>query len=709
MAYFKPTIPKPPKPGRTAAPPRERRLPGGPAKVRAVHIPRAPRLPRGSGRRSSVPRHFGMGQPVYQAPFVLSEKPDRPDIRGGRSRGRPQFNEDHYNGSWPTAVFDVECYPNFFLILFKVVETGEIKRFQISPSQKLNRAALEETLKSHLLVGFNSYEYDAPMIQLALNDYSAAQLKKASDEIVLGRMRHRDFLDRHQISDPAWNHIDLLEVAPLDGGLKTYAGRLHCKKMQELPISPDAVVTAEQAKLLFEYCCNDLDNSILLFKELTEQLKLRAQLSLEYKQDLRSRSDAQVAEKIIGSEVKKLNGGQQLARASIPSGTSFKYNIPSYISYKLPQLQAMLEKVRAADFVVDENGHCAMPPELDGLVISISGCKYRMGIGGLHSSEESVSYVADGDYVLTDRDVASFYPKIILNDRLYPEHLGENFLTVYQSIVTRRLAAKKAGDKMTAEALKIAVNGSFGKLGNKYSILYAPQLLIQVTVTGQLALLMLIEAIEGAGIPVISANTDGVLSKCATDKYPLLSEVIAKWEAVTGFETEETKYCAVHSKDVNNYIAIKENGKIKGKGLYNNPWGTTYGTEGPAIFKLQKNPQTTIVIEALIALLRDGVPLEDTITQCKDITKFVAVRKVKGGAMYAGNYLGQTVRWYYSYGKGSIDYRTSGNKVPKSEGAKPLMQLPDEFPRDVNYNWYVLEAQGVLQDFGLDQVQGALF
>ena len=47
--------------------------------------------------------------------------------------------------------------------------------------------------------------------------------------------------------------------------------------------------------------------------------------------------------------------------------------------------------------------------------------------------------------------------------------------------------------KTTSDTLKICVNGSFGKLGSKFSFLYAPELLIQTTMTGQLALLMLIE------------------------------------------------------------------------------------------------------------------------------------------------------------------------------------------------------------------------
>src|ERR1017187_7366641 len=141
-----------------------------------------------------------------------------------------------------------------------------------------------------------------------------------------------------------------------------------------------------------------------------------------------------------------------------------------------------------------------------------------MGIGGLHSAESGVAHVAGSNYMLIDRDVTSYYPSIILNLGLYPQHMGEAFLTVYRSLVERRVAAKKAGDKVTAESLKIAVNGSFGKLGSKWSALYAPDLLIRVTITGQLSLLMLIEMIELAGLPVLSGNTDGILVKCHKDR-----------------------------------------------------------------------------------------------------------------------------------------------------------------------------------------------
>ena len=142
-----------------------------------------------------------------------------------------------------------------------------------------------------------------------------------------------------------------------------------------------------------------------------------------------------------------------------------------------------------------------------------------MGIGGLHSTESGRSVHSDHEYVLVDADVASQYPSIILQTGLTPMSLGEPFLEVYGAIKDERLVAKRAKDKVKDKGLKIALNGSYGKLGSPYSVLYAPHLMIATTLTGQLSLLMLIERAESAGIPVVSGNTDGVVFRCPRKLY----------------------------------------------------------------------------------------------------------------------------------------------------------------------------------------------
>ena len=293
---------------------------------------------------------------------------------------------------------------------------------------------------------------------------------------------------------------------------------------------------------------------------------------------------------------------------------------------------------------------------------------------------------------------------------------------------------------------KVAINGSFGKLGSKWSALYAPDLMIQVTITGQLALLMLIEALEEAGIPVVSANTDGVVFKCPVSRRADIDLIVADWEVATGFETEETRYTALYSRDVNNYIAVKPDGKVKLKGAFA-PTG------------LMKNPANQISIDAAVAYLTKGTPVDVSVRGCNDLTKFLTVRQVQGGGIQGYSefdskakvgekeaclsragwtkqpdkswvnedftivterdaayklcteirdpvYLGKAVRWYYGVGETrDIRYKTNRNAVPRSKGAVPTMDLPDEFPTDIDYLWYIREAFSILKDVGHPRFQ----
>jgi hypothetical protein len=498
----------------------------------------------------------------------------------------------------------------------------------------------------------------------------------------------------------------LIEVAPLQASLKIYGGRLHVPKMQDLPFEPETILSPEQMAIVRWYNINDLTQTAFLYHALQEQISLRESMSVRYGIDLRSHSDAQVAEAVIGHELTKLNHSKP-TKPVIAPGTPYYYRVPHFIQFQTPLMNSALEIVRRARFVVEEHGGVGLPKEIAKLQLQIADNRYTMGIGGLHSTETKVALVASDELLIVDRDVTSYYPRIILNQQLYPAHLGPAFLRVYKQLVDQRVAAKEAGLKTEADSLKITVNGSFGKLGSKYSILYSPDLLIQVTITGQLALLMLIETLELRGIRVVSANTDGVVIACPKARQAELEWYIKEWERRTGFETEETQYLAYYGRDVNNYMAVKKKQDketkqwlnkpdgVKAKGAYANPWNDPK----LALFRLHKNPVTTVCIEAVEALLTKNVPIEDTIRNCKDIRKFVAVRKVKGGAVKNGEYLGVGIRWYYAKDQtGEMVYASSGNKVPRSDGAKPLLVLPDQFPEDVDFDWYEKEAGSILQD-----------
>lgn len=590
------------------------------------------------------------------------------------------------------VVFDTEVYRNYFLAAFLAIDTRQTITIEavdgsLTPE---DRALLERVLTRNMTVGFNSLNYDRVVAWMAVRGYPTSKIKVASDTIILGGAKPWEMEREYGLNIPRQNHVDLIEVAPGKASLKVYGGRLHAPLMQDLPFEPDAWLEPDEIDTLRAYCVNDLDTTERLFASLVPQLDLRASMSGEYGEDLRSKSDAQIAEAVIKKRVTDIRG-RAPEKPKLKAGTAYRYRVPDFIGFGNSELAKLVEDIAAASFIVSGTGKIIEPECLKNPV-TIGAGKYRLGIGGLHSSEEKTAHVSDDRYALIDRDVASYYPAIILNQGLTPKHLAPEFQPVYRQIVDRRLQAKATGNKVVAESLKITINGSFGKFGSQWSILCSPDLMIQTTITGQLALLMLIERLEAEGFEVVSANTDGIVMRVRVHDpefdYYSCHDVVRDWEKATGFKTEATPYQALYSRDVNNYIAVKPGGEVKLKGAY-------------AAGGLQKNPTNEIAVAAVIACLTKGTPVSETILACRDIRQFVTVRTVQGGAVQADKYLGKAIRWYYSKSSpGPILYKKNGNKVPRSDGSKALMNLPDDFPPDVDHVWYIAEAYAILKAIG---------
>ena len=255
--------------------------------------------------------------------------------------------------------------------------------------------------------------------------------------------------------------------------------------------------------------------------------------------------------------------------------------------------------------------------------------------------------------------------------------------------ISQLKAEKKRYDIVNA-ALKISLNGSYGKLGSMYSFLYAPDLMLTVTITGQLMLLMLIEQLSLNGIRVVSSNTDGIEYYCPRDKVNLAETIIFDWELITGMTMEHGEYKGLYAENVNNYVAVYD-GYTKAKGIY-------------AETTLMKGRSTPVVYSAIREYLLNGTDIKEFINNCKDINEFVSGRTVKGGGVWKGEYLGKVVRWYYSINGDVITYMQNGNKVPKTgemNGVKPIMNLTDNIPEDLDYSWYYSEAIKKLDKLGV--------
>ena len=685
----------------------------------------------------------------------------------------------------PIAFYDTECYPNYWLLRFKVRD-GAIHSFSIFNDQSLSAgdvASIRLLFDSYCAVSFNGNFYDVPMIAAALGGYSCSQLKEVNDNMIVNKIRS------WHLNLPKWepsDHIDIMEVAPGAGGQKQYAGRIHCKTMQDLPYSPDRILSHDEMTEVFEYCGNDLSVLEQLYNALRPQLDQRDRLSERYGIDLRSKSDAQLAEAVLKKRCEdKL--GYRVYKPEINYNLAFRYQVPEYISYTHPQLQNALNIIRETVFTLSDKGAVRLPPALEGLEITIGGSTYALGNGGLHSQEKRTVHYSDDEYVLLDNDVASYYPSMMLQRTECPPALGPQFLVEFGSIKSDRIAGKakqkalekqgiKSGKEyedahVDNEGGKVMINGTFGKTGSPYSVLFAPEMMIQTTVTGQLSLLMIIEWHEAYGIPVVSANTDGIVIKCPRKLVDLSKALIAEWEKRTGLEMETVEYKALYSRDINNYFAIKTDGTAKRKGEYSK-----------AGLNEKKNPDVEICSDAVAEYLTNGTPVEYTIAMSRDIRKFVVIQKVNGGAKklwghgpvkgqlvrdmvatltangwrkdgrfwsrlenhsivthdgtrledsgfqyHNGGYskdggkvmctaqeayascftpqrpeeLGKVIRWYYSTeAPGPIVYCTNGNLVGGSYGAHPLMTLPDEFPTNIDYEWYINKSKQILVDIG---------
>jgi hypothetical protein len=602
----------------------------------------------------------------------------------------------------PILACDIETYAGFFLVGFKRRDDGKVLQFELSDRSTIDLERLRRIMLQHRIITYNGQGYDVPLIYYAIDGANNAQLKKASDRIIQGNVRYWDVERLLGIEVPrALDHVDLIEPQPnAFCSLKTLNGRLHGKKMQDLPIEPDARLSHADMDALASYNVNDLDATLLGYKNLLDRLELRESLGKQFGANFLSKSDAQVGEAIIRKEVEKVTK-QKVQRVDTPAGTAFPYRPPQWLRFEHPQLQEVLRRLETTEFIVQHNGKVDLPKWLGS--VRIGDMEYAMGIGGLHSTEKERAIVADDSRSLLDHDVASYYPAIIIGSGLYPRSLGRPFLDVYRRIRDQRVAAKHAGNVIMSEGLKIALNGCFGKLGSPYSILYAPHLMIAVTLTGQLALLMLIERAEAAGIPVVSANTDGVVFHPPRSMEPVLTEITKEWERETGFELESTRYTALYSQSVNSYIAVKEDGKVKRKGPLANP-----RSEDPPDLRTQMmtNPSMNVCSDAVVDYLTRGIPIEQTIRSRTDIRDFVTVVNVQGGGTWRGEYLGKVVRYVWARDGEPILYKkphpVTGNhkKVPKSDGCRPVMELPDTLPADLDYDRYIAEAEEILRNVG---------
>ena len=331
--------------------------------------------------------------------------------------------------------------------------------------------------------------------------------------------------------------------------------------------------------------------------------------------------------------------------------------------------------------------------------------KLDYGTGGLHSCIKSGIYNADDYWTIIDEDIGSLYPSIAIQLGIYPEHLGNQFLDIYDTdIVSVRLSEKrkpkKERDMVIMEGYKLAANGIYGKSGEETSPLYDPLYTMKTTVGGQMFLSLWTEKLVKAipEIKFIQHNTDGITYLCPRKDVNKVKEIGEEMTSLTGLYIEDNVYSKFVVRDVNNYLAVYESGDIKYKGCFE------------IDKEYHKDPSMRIVPISLKRYYIDNIPIEQTIRNHTDIFDFCLRLKTNSKSTPYFKYLengkiiskklDRTTRYYVSNSGGIItkqfdESRISGVNVGYSVTLfnKYIEKPMNEYK--INYNFYIAEANKI--------------
>ena len=343
-------------------------------------------------------------------------------------------------------IFDSEIIPSHYLFCARRVSDKKVVVLWGHKPDDMVRLRALLANPTLTWVGFNSNSFDLPLATAAGGGASVKELKEMADRIIAQRrpawMSYRD----EGLEESGADSIDLMEVAPgVMISLKLYGARMGSPNLLDMPIHHEDSITDEQAEtVLLPYCINDLDETERLYNEIIGSIKLREQLSEKYKIDLRSKSDAQMAETIIAKQL----GLLRAPKPAIPKTVT--YRAPAFIQPKGAILKDILHRVQRHTFTVTQsNGAVELPEFLKKEHVLIGDGVFQMGVGGLHSKHDKcISYVATPEFEIVDADIASHYPATIINAKMSPRGLGKDFLPLYTSIRDGRVQAKRRAKEL---------------------------------------------------------------------------------------------------------------------------------------------------------------------------------------------------------------------------------------------------------------------
>lgn len=544
--------------------------------------------------------------------------------------------------------FDVEVYINFFCVTFKDVDSEEVVYYEISE----RRDDIEEIIKFQSridwLIGFNSYRYDNLILMYLVRNYEVLKhlqyfevtkaVKNLSNSIIDSQdnpLLLKDIMKKYGYRLP-FQFLDLflywskmLRISK-KLSLKSIAINMNWHKIQELPIAPDSEIKLEEMDLLKEYNLNDVLITEKLYFNKLEEISLRQNIQKQYGLECLNKDAPKIASELLA----KSYGESKGLEFNDFKDKQTKRNTIVIEDCILPEIEFDKKPVKVS---IGKKGHktfnnsYGLLEELKRRVVStttemsysiiqdngISGVlKSDYGSGGIHGVADFSIIEENESHIIITSDIESMYPSLIVEHNFVPQHLGSDFLSVYKNIKEKRLEAKRNGDKVTSDVLKLVLNSSFGMINNDYSWLKDSKTVLQITLNGQLIITKLTDECIKNGIKVLLQNTDGIEVYLPREKEALYYDIVKNVETQFKVRFEHGYYKKLIVKDINNYIAQDRKGKIKEKGMFlTNP-------------SIDMSRDYLIIPIALQAYFLEGIPVEKTIRSHQNIYSFTCAQKV---------------------------------------------------------------------------------
>lgn len=560
-------------------------------------------------------------------------------------------------------VMDYETLVNCFVGVFEHYKTEETKIFVVHELRNDFTSFMEflkeNSKKGERHISFNGLGFDAQITEYCLKhekEWSKLPPERIAHEIykkaqlVITKSNNKEWLDFYEAKMKI-PQIDVFKLNHWDNpakrsSLKWIQFSMDWHNLQDMPIHHTTPIkTQDELDDVVHYCINDVKSTKEILHLSKGQIKLRNNLTQEYDINLFSASEPRISKELflhflsneMGVDKKQIKYART-NRSSIP----VKDIILPYVKFNTPEFKGLYDAYM--NLVVD-------PKKTKGAfkyTINKDGVKVDFGLGGLHGCRESGVYEATEGMTIMSSDVVSYYPNLVIQNKWSPGHLPkETFCTLYEWFFKERKKIPKSDPRNYV--YKIILNSTYGLSNDKHSFLYDPQLTMQVTINGQLSLMMLhemiMERIPGA-IPLMQ-NTDGLETMIPTEHIEEYMKLCKEWEEITKLKLEHDEYKKLILADVNSYIAIYKDGKTKCKGRFE--------FEDLA---LHKNKSHLIVAKALYAFFVNDVPPETFISKNRNIFDYCIGKKIKGNWRFVekgvkeGEYvetdLQPTIRYYVS-------------------------------------------------------------